>query len=337
MLRKILTGLAVVIAVFIGVVAIQPSEFRIARTGAISAPAAVVFAQVNDFHKWEAWSPYAKLDPAMKKTYEGAPAGTGAIYAWAGNSDVGEGRTTIIESRPNEQITIKLEFVRPFAGTSTAEFTFNPEGHQTAVTWNLSGKNNFIAKAVSLFINMDNMVGGQFEQGLAQLKSVVEAAPKKNLTVTRIFDAPLERVWKAWTDPRQVKRWWGPTGFTCPVAKMDVREGGTSLVCMRAPKEHGGQDMYNTWTYRKIVPNESIEYILRFSDEDGQQIDPAAMGLSPDMPWEVRNLVTFRDLGNGRTEMTVTEYGYTSDQMFNLSKAGLEQCLDKMDASLPKA
>ena len=101
--------LAVIVAVFISIVAMQPSEFRIARTATTSAPAAVVFAQVNDFHKWEAWSPYEKLDPAMKRTYEGALAGTGAIYMWAGNHDVGEGRTTIIESRPNELIQIKKE------------------------------------------------------------------------------------------------------------------------------------------------------------------------------------------------------------------------------------
>jgi len=104
------------------------------RAATISAPAAVIFSQVNDFHKWEAWSPWAKMDPAAKNTFEGAPAGTGAIFAWAGNYKVGEGRMTLTESRPNDLIRIKLEFVRPFAATSTAEFTFRPEGNQTAVT-----------------------------------------------------------------------------------------------------------------------------------------------------------------------------------------------------------
>ncbi len=179
MIIKILMGLVVIVVVFAVIVALQPSGFRIARTATISAPGPAVFAQVNDFHNWEAWSPYAKLDPAMKKTYEGAPAGVGAIYTWAGNNEVGEGRTTITESRPSDLIRIKLEFVRPFAGTSTAEFTFRPEGDQTAVTWSLAGKNNFMAKAVHLFMNMERMVGGQFEKGLAQMKSVVEAAPKQ--------------------------------------------------------------------------------------------------------------------------------------------------------------
>jgi len=179
MLKKILIALAAIVVVFVIVVAMQPSEFRVARTATISAPAPAVFAQVNDFHNWEAWSPWAKRDPAMKKAYEGAPAGTGAISTWAGNSEVGEGRTTIVESRPNELIRITLEMFKPFAATNTVEFTFMSEGNQTVVTWSMAGKNNFIAKAVHLFMNIDKMVGGDFEKGLAQMKSVVEAAPKQ--------------------------------------------------------------------------------------------------------------------------------------------------------------
>jgi uncharacterized protein YndB with AHSA1/START domain len=179
MLKIILIVLALIIIVLVVIVALQPSEFRVARSTTISAPASAVFAQVNDFRKWEAWNPWAKIDPAMKQTYEGAPAGTGAVYTWAGNKEVGEGRMTIIESRPNELIRIKLEFFRPFRATNTAEFTFKPAGNQTVVTWSMTGENNFMAKAVHLFMNMDKMVGGQFEKGLASMKSVVEAAPKK--------------------------------------------------------------------------------------------------------------------------------------------------------------
>jgi uncharacterized protein YndB with AHSA1/START domain len=169
----------VVVVVFAAFVAVQPSEFRVARTATIAAPAPAVFAQVNDYRKWAAWSPYEKLDPAMKKTYAGAPTGTGAVYTWAGNSQAGEGRATITESRPNELIRIKLEFVKPFEVTNTAEFGFKPQGEQTAVTWSLTGHRNFLFKAVGLFMSMDRMVGGQFEEGLAQLKSVVEGAPKR--------------------------------------------------------------------------------------------------------------------------------------------------------------
>jgi hypothetical protein len=179
MLKKILIVLAVVVAALVIIVALQPSEFRVARSATISAPAPVVFAQVNDFHKWEAWNPWGKIDPAMKQSYAGALAGTGAIYTWAGNKEVGAGRMTIIESRPNDLIRIKLEFFKPFAGTSIAEFTFKPEGNQTAATWSMAGDNNFMAKAVHLFMNMDKMVGDQFDKGLAQLKSVAEAPPKK--------------------------------------------------------------------------------------------------------------------------------------------------------------
>jgi len=179
MLRKILLSVAFVLIAFVVVVAVQPSEFRVARTVVIAAPAPAVFAHVNDLRKWEAWSPWAKLDPAMKKTYEGPAAGVGASYAWSGNNEVGEGRSTIVESRPGERVRLKLEFARPFEGTNTAELTFKPEGERTAVTWTLAGTNNFVGKAVGLVMNMDAMVGGQFEQGLGQLKAVVETAQKQ--------------------------------------------------------------------------------------------------------------------------------------------------------------
>jgi uncharacterized protein YndB with AHSA1/START domain len=178
MLVKVLVALAVLVVAGVVVVATRPSEFRVTRTGTISAPPAVVFAQVNDFRKWEAWNPWGKLDPAMKQSYEGAPAGVGAVYTWAGNSQVGEGRMTLTESRPNELIRIKMEFLKPFAATSTAEFTFRPEGNGTAVTWSMEGQNNFMAKTMHLVMNMDRMIGGQFEKGLAAMKSVAEAAPR---------------------------------------------------------------------------------------------------------------------------------------------------------------
>lgn len=178
MLVKILVALAAIVAGLAVVVALQPSDFRISRTATIAAPASVVFAQVNDFHNWAAWSPWAKLDPAMKQTYEGAPAGTGAIYTWVGNREVGEGRMTIVESRPSDLIRVKLDFVKPFAGTSVAQFTFRPEGGRTTVTWTMTGEKNFVAKAIHLVMSMDRMVGGQFEKGLAAMKTVAEAAPR---------------------------------------------------------------------------------------------------------------------------------------------------------------
>lgn len=179
MIKKILIGLVVIVIVFVVVVALQPSDFRVTRSATISALPPAVFAQVNDFHKWEAWSPWAKLDPAAKNSFEGPAEGTGAIFRWAGNNEVGAGSMTITESRLSDLIRIKLDFTKPFEATNTTEFTFKPEGNQTTVTWSMFGTNNFIAKAFCLFNSMDKMVGGQFENGLAQMKSVVEAAPKQ--------------------------------------------------------------------------------------------------------------------------------------------------------------
>jgi uncharacterized protein YndB with AHSA1/START domain len=179
MIVKILIGLAILVIVLIIIVATRPGDFRVTRTASISAPAEVVFAQVNDLHKWEAWNPWGKLDPACKITYEGPTAGTGAGYTWAGNSKVGEGHMTITESRPNEVIRLNLEFRKPFQANNTAEFTFKAEGNQTVVAWSMAGTKNFMFKAFSLFMDSDKMVGDDFEKGLTDLKSVAETASRK--------------------------------------------------------------------------------------------------------------------------------------------------------------
>ena len=178
MLGTILIVVAALIVVLLVVIALQSAEYRIERKALISASTDVVFAQVNDFHKWDAWSPWAKLDPGIKQTYEGSPAGEGSVYSWSGNKKVGEGRMTLTDSRPNELVRIRLEFLKPFASTAMTEFTFKPEGNQTAVTWSMSGKNGFMAKAFSLFMNCDKMVGDQFEKGFANLQKAVASSAK---------------------------------------------------------------------------------------------------------------------------------------------------------------
>jgi hypothetical protein len=178
MIKKILIPVLILIVVFVIVVALQPSHYRIARSTTISAPPAEVFAQVNDLHKFQDWSPWAKLDPDLKQTYEGAPTGAGAAYAWEGNKKVGQGRMSITESKENELVNMRLEFFKPFASVATTEFALKPEADQTALTWSMSGENNFIAKAFCLFMNMDKMVGGDFERGLAQLKELIEKKAK---------------------------------------------------------------------------------------------------------------------------------------------------------------
>jgi uncharacterized protein YndB with AHSA1/START domain len=175
-IKMVLIGLAVIVAVFAGIVAMQPDEFRIVRSRTIDAPAAKVFPFVNDFHQWESWSPWAKLDPNAKNTFEGPSEGEGAIFSWDGNDEVGSGRMTIMESRPDELVKIKLEFFRPMEDTSTTEFTFQPEGDKTVVTWSMAGRNNFIGKAFCLLMNMDKVVGGQFDEGLANMNMAVAAS-----------------------------------------------------------------------------------------------------------------------------------------------------------------
>jgi hypothetical protein len=175
MIKKILLTLVAIVAIILVVAAFQPAQFRVTRSATIAAPAAVIFPEVNDFHRWPAWSPWEKLDPTMKRTLEGPASGVGAIYSWEGNSEVGSGKMTITESRPAEVIRIKLEFFKPMPGLCPTEFTFKPEGAGTNVTWTMSGDKNYISKVVCLFMSMDKMVGGDFEKGLANLKQVAEA------------------------------------------------------------------------------------------------------------------------------------------------------------------
>jgi hypothetical protein len=175
MLDIIFIFVVIAIVIFLIIAAMQPADFRVTRTGTISAPASAVFTQVNDLQKWDAWSPWAKLDPDAKNSFEGPTSGTGAIMRWVGNNKVGQGSMTITESRPVDIIRFKLEFLKPFAATNTAEFTFNSKNDQTTVTWTMYGKNNFMGKAIGLIMRCEKMVGGQFEKGLATLKSVVEA------------------------------------------------------------------------------------------------------------------------------------------------------------------
>lgn len=166
----------VLIVAFIAVVALQSADFRIVRSKTLAAPTSAVFAQVNDFHHWDAWSPWAKLDPTMRQHFEGAQAGRGAIYRWNGNGQVGEGRMEILDSQPNKSVTIKLDFMKPFKATNQTLFTFAPQEDQTVVTWDMTGKKNFMSKAFHLLVNMDKMLGKQFEQGLTQMEAAAQAA-----------------------------------------------------------------------------------------------------------------------------------------------------------------
>lgn len=179
MLKKIAIGLLAVIVVLLGVIASRPATFEVKRSLQMNAPPDVVYAHVADFHEWAEWSPWDSMDPKMTKTYSGAATGVGAKYDWVGNKDVGTGSMTIDEAKANESIAITLEFKVPFEAKNKTNFTFAPAAGGTNVTWAMSGTNDFMGKAFSLVMNMDKMVGGDFEKGLATLKTHAEADAKK--------------------------------------------------------------------------------------------------------------------------------------------------------------
>lgn len=168
-LRYVVIALLVVVAGLAALVTSQPDTFRVARTASLKAPPSAVFPLINNLREWKEWSPYEKLDPDMKKTFEGAELGVGSSYTWSGNSQAGEGTMTITESQPDQLVVIKLEFRKPFAAVCRAKFEIEPEGAGSKVTWSMEGANDFMGKAIHLVMDMDGMVGKDFEDGLKDL------------------------------------------------------------------------------------------------------------------------------------------------------------------------
>ncbi len=174
MIKTIAIVIAVVVAAILGYAATRPDSFRVERATTIKAPPEKIYAYIDDFHRWEAWSPWEKLDPALKRTFSGTAAGKGAAYAWQGDNKVGEGRMEIAESTPPSKVVIKLDFIKPFEGHDITEFTLQPKGDSTNVSWVMSGPVPYFAKVMGIFASMDSMIGKDFEKGLANLKAVAE-------------------------------------------------------------------------------------------------------------------------------------------------------------------
>ena len=166
--------LAIAAAAILIIAANKPQTLRVQRAIGIEAPAEKIFPLISDFHQWLKWSPYEQKDPAMKRTYGGADSGKGATYAWDGDKNVGSGRMEILEATAPSKIIIKLDFFHPFEGHNTAEFTMLPQGDGTHVTWVMHGPANFMSRLIQVFINLDNMIGRDFEAGLANLKAITE-------------------------------------------------------------------------------------------------------------------------------------------------------------------
>ena len=174
MFKTVLIVVVVLIAAILVYAATMPDDFRVQRTTSIKASPEKIFALINDLHRWDSWSPWEKMDPAMQRTFSGATAGKGAVYAWQGNSKVGEGRMEIADASPPSRVMIKLDFIKPIEGHNTAEFTLDPKDDSTNVTWSMYGPSAYIAKVIGVFASMDKMIGKDFETGLANMKALAE-------------------------------------------------------------------------------------------------------------------------------------------------------------------
>ena len=173
-MKKLFIIAVVIVAAVLGLALTQPDSFTVTRTATIKAPPEKIIGYLNDFHQWPAWSPWEKLDPNMKRTFEGPVSGQGAVYGWSGNDEVGQGRMEITENAPPSKVAIKLDFIKPFKSTNQTSFTLQPQGDGTLVTWTMTGPSEFITKLMGVFVSMDKMIGKDFEKGLSQLKAVAE-------------------------------------------------------------------------------------------------------------------------------------------------------------------
>jgi len=312
-----------------------PSDREIAMTRIFDAPRRLVFEALTTPELLKRWL----LGPpgwSMIVCEFGLKVGDRYRYVWrhVSGNEMGMGGV-LQEIVVPERIVVTEKFDESwYPGEALVTNTLVEQGGKTTLTLTVRYESRE-ARDIALKSPMEQGVAASYDR-LAELLKNADVA-KRDLVVTRVFDAPLVRVWNAWTDPEQVMKWWGPNGFTSPSAEIDFREGGKSLVCMRAQKALGGQDMYSTWAYTKIVPMEIIEYVHNLADKNGKKADPVELGMPPDFPQDQRHRVTFKAVGDNRTEMTVTEFGWTVCRMLELAEAGLNQCLDKIAASLAKS
>ena len=174
MLKKFALGVLAVLVVILLMAAMKPNSFTLSRSIAITAPPGKIAALITEFHQWQSWSAWERLDPDMRRTFSGATSGKGALYAWKGNKDVGSGRMEIIDAASSARVLVKLDFIEPFATSNVTEFILIPAGSGTSVTWTMSGPMPFVSKLMTVFVSMDKIIGKDFDKGLAQLKAVAE-------------------------------------------------------------------------------------------------------------------------------------------------------------------
>lgn len=315
MFKIILISIAVIIVIFLVVVATRPAEFTVRRSAKISAPPAVLFDYANDVRKWQEWSPWAKMDPNGVITYEGPQAGVGASFSWKGEK-TGEGRMTNIGSLEAESVRYRLDFKKPFEATNFATFTFKPEGDATLIEWTMAGRNNFIMRAFGLFMNCDKMIGGEFEKGLATLKSLAESGSPA-ITTRRIFAVPRARLFEAFSDPAQLAKWWGPEGFSNSIHRFEFADKGVWEMIMHGPD---GTDYPNEARFVKIEPLSKImfQHLGDVHPYEMEMIyDDAGPGRSR-LTWHMRS----HDAPNpGRDQFVVK----ANEQVFDRLQAWVEQ------------
>lgn len=329
MIKKILIGLAVIVVGIIIVSRFQPEDYAVERTGTIAAPPSVVFAQITDFHNWEKFNPWRDLDTNMVLSYEGPESGVGAKYHWV-SDDAGKGTMSITEAIPAELVKIDMAFVEPMESKADVQFKLVPDGAGTKLTWSMTGKHNFLGRILCVFMDMDKMVGEQYEKGFERMNKAFAGlsadVPSEPIEIVREFNAPREAVWKAWTDTAAFKAWWGGKGYTCPVAKLDPKVGGSYHYAMRSEE---GLTIWGAGRYLEVVPMERLSFTDSFADSTGTPVLASSLGIPGNWPLEMKCTVTFTDTEQG-TRMVLLHENVPGGQLAQFCRMGWNDSLDKL-------
>lgn len=329
MFKKVAISIVVLVLGFLLYVSTQPNTFMVERSIEVNVPVEKIFPLVNDLKNWSNWSPYEKLDSKATMLLSENTVGVGAYKTWDGNFEVGQGKMEITQSKINEEVQFKLSMTKPFNCINEVIFSFMPQGDATVVTWNMSGEVKFVPKILHALFDMNKMVGGQFEEGLRNLKTLAEQLDRGGVggvVVPRKFNASLADVWNLWATSENIKKWWGPEFYTAPRIKSDFKENGKFLFSMMGPDK---KVFWNSGTYKQIVPQKKIVMVMYFSDEAGKPLLPKDIGLPGEWADEVTVTIDFSEV-DGKTQIVVKERGIPPEMTKHASLGWLQQ-FDKMD------
>lgn len=305
MIKRSLLFLLAAAGIALIVILLRPANYHVERSAVVPAPAADVFAHLNDLRQWALLVHGSGSDTTMHVRFAGPASGAGASMTWSSPGPAGSGSLVITKSEPAAHIVGELRFSGTVSGTARSDLRLTPMGDSTRVTWALDGEHGIAQRLFALFTNSDAQVGALLDGALLRLAKLPRQAPATPLTLYFTLPAPREQVWRAWTDPAVLCNWWGPTLYSCPKAVLDVRPGGRHLIAVRT---QDGRTLYTGGTYTLVEAPSRLAFTETFMDGNGKAMPAWTYGLPGQWPPEQHVTITLEDLG-GTTRMTLEHQG----------------------------